>query len=259
MKKSLIVIIVALLAVSCQKATRLSADKSAICALKAGTFDRIHLHSDADNYSVEHCPEWMQASIMDSTLFCSVLENKTSALRKDSLVISCGGKELVIPVKQSFNITKLKPLQEKVEIDKAGGEQRVKLDTDGFDIKAIYPTTDIKVTLGDNEVIVYAKKNDGPSRCGDIILKLDTLEASIHYVVKGEFCGKCNGTGKVKCDRCHGTGFIIKYFSDFERRWETGCPKCGGDASGPVFTHTEEYLLRGKGKAKCPDCNGTGK
>ncbi|MCQ2289599.1 MAG: hypothetical protein MJZ74_10955 [Muribaculaceae bacterium] len=231
-------------AVSCNNATFLNADETEIKAEMTGAKGTIGLHSDATGFELTHSPEWVVASIADSTLTYSMGTNDTKAVRRDSIVVSCGGMSLVIPVEQVVKATKLSVNPEKVEFEKEGGKAEVTVDTDGAGVNVDCPEG-ITATYADGKLSVVAPKNDKGTIKGEITLTCDELTAKVAVTVKGAVCARCKGTGRVTCSHCKGRGYIpVPAWME-----GVGCRYCGGAGS-------EE---NGRGWNRCPDCKGTGR
>lgn len=237
---------------SCQKATFLRASMKYITAKRGGESFKIQLVSDADNFKLEQAPEWAEAKIEGETLFVDVPANSAQAERKDSIVVSCGGRRLTLPLTQSFKATYLKfddgSSYTSVTFTKEGGTKNINLKTDATQLR-ITDMEGVTTSYKEGQLTISTQANTGGQKTGTITLKADELTASIDVTIQNAICSRCGGRGKITCPRCGGEGMY-----QGSRYW--GCEDCGG--SNPI---TEEGWLGGipgSGRITCPQCHGTG-
>ena len=254
----MMIALMAVVATSCKKATYLKADKASLTfAIKGGT-ETVHLSSDVTGFSVEEAPEWVEASIVDSTLTVTVAENTTGAKREGKIVVSVRGQEAAIPVVQNVVATHLSVSEESVTIPKEGGSQDVDVDCDG-DVQVDAPGF-VTASYANGKLSVSASANDGGSKNGTIKLTADSFSAEVKVKLEGNICQRCKGTGKITCPECHGIGEVCYRKDAFgDCSWFDGCPKCGGKlVSRGGGAYGSDLHASGSGKIKCPDCGGTG-
>lgn len=252
-KKTILMACAALLALSsCQKATFLTSDEKKIVADLQKSQGSITFHSDADNFSIEHAPEWVTAEMLDSTLVYYVPENPTTSERTDSIVVTCGGMTLTLPVTQIYKVTKLEVDKPAIQFTIDGGTETVNVTTDGSKVKIDAPKF-VQTTYKDGVLTITTGKNDGSSLSDTIRLASGELTTLLPVVVEGNFCGTCKGAKKIDCPQCKGEGIT-------ERRGAYyGCSRCGGIDDFPLETHGQIVSCSGMGKITCPTCHGTGK
>lgn len=237
---------------SCKKATYLKSDTESISADISKTDGKIALHSDASSFSVSHQPDWLNAQVLDSTLIYTIAENDSKAIREDSIVIEAGGLTLCIPVKQAYKTTFITPTPANLSFPKEGGNADVDIQTDGGNIEAQCPEF-ATAEYADGKLSVTVQANNGSALYGEILLTSGDIEASIAISVEGNFCGRCNGTGKITCPKCNGEGIYSRGESYYL------CGMCGPGQDEEFNGLGYMMQLAGSGKIKCPDCNGRGK
>lgn len=246
----------ALLMIGCKKATFLKSEESQIRVGLTGGQGIIHLHSDANSFDVTEIPEWIEYTMLDSTMVYYVKANNTGQMRNGNVIIASSEQSVKVDVFQAFKATHITPETTTLDFPKEGGTKRVNIDTDGADINVTTPEN-IKAEMKNNTLVVTVKPNDAGSIRGDIVLKIDSISSTIKFTVEGNFCGKCNGRGKIKCPRCHGDGgYMINRYGSYG--W-TGCTSCGGEDGGPCVIASAMRMMRGFGVVTCPDCKGKGK
>lgn len=100
---------------------------------------------------------------------------------------------------------------------------------------------------------------NGGDRKGTIKIAADQMEREIAVVqtvpVDDNVCPRCNGTGRMICDKCFGFGT-----TESNVVVEAGCRKCGGsgEGGGTAFSNMVGELKAGAGHIACSLCHGTG-
>ena len=235
---------------ACGGATFINPDKNAVDFTINGGEGSVTISADG-SWDISDCPEWVTTDVQDSTLVITTARNESGAVREGNIVLT--GKDnvqAVIKVTQASKCTRINPETEKVEFEKEGGTQTVKIDTDGS--PQVEAPEGFTATYASGVLTINAPANEGGGKKGEIKLTGDDQSATIAVSQKGNICPKCNGTGKVRCTKCGGKGNI---FSEY---WLCiyGCSKCGGKGKSDKWG---DYNFRnGSGKMKCPTCGGSG-
>lgn len=243
--------VLALNLASCHKeATYLNADQQEVSTSIKGETVRIGLHSDGIDYSITHTPEWATAEIADSMLTITIGTNETGAERKDSVVITCSGQLLCLPLSQSSVATFMNVKSEGVTFENKGGEEKVGIETDGREVVAEGLPNGVTASYANGVMVLKAEANNGRTINAAVELKADTITVKLPITIKGSICPTCKGTGKVKCKSCGGEGIL---YSDWSGSWP--CETCGGYLLGECKYDGIEY---GSGKVRCRRCGGSG-
>ena len=253
MKKLLnyISVLALLVLTACGGATFINPDKNAVDFTIEGGQEVVIVSADG-SWEINECPDWVTYQAQDSVLAIRVERNETGETRRASLLLL--GKddvEAIIQVTQASKCTRINPETDKVEFEKDGGTQTVKIDTDGS--PKVEAPEGFTASFAGGVLTINAPANEGGGKNGEIKLTGDDQSATIAVTQKGNICPKCNGTGKVKCSKCHGRG-KVSYGGDAE--W--GCTKCGGRGYYGEGMEYGDYIVKGSGKMKCPQCGGSG-
>lgn len=239
-------------ATSCgPKEFNLSCPVSEIFIADGAETDSVVINGSDGTCAISHTPDWVEASVVDSTVTIKAQANTGNDNRVDSIVVTCGASSISIPINQAHKATRLEiPEVKKLVFDKEGGTQEVKIDTDGA-VK-VEATDGIVAVYSDGKLVVKAEPNtgDNPVR-GTIKLVAGELNKELPVTVAGNICPTCHGTGKIVCRKCHGKGYIDMPGA-MTMMGRFGCPACGGAESGA-------WIKFGKGKQTCPTCHGKGK
>ena len=167
-----------------------------------------------------------------------------------------GDVQAVIKVIQASRCTHITPETDKVEFEKEGGTQTVKIDTDGS--PKVEAPEGFTATYAGGVLTINAPANEAGGKNGEIKLTGDGQSAIIAVSQKGNVCPKCNGTGKIKCSKCGGKGYYGEYTpADGDMpayTYKVACRKCGGDGYAEG-----EFYHKGSGRVTCPDCGGSGR
>lgn len=241
--------LVACLFCACQKkATYLSADEVKIEAPAAGAEGSIALHSDGSDYKLDRVPEWANVTLTDSTLTYKIAQNTTGSALDGDIVVLNGEQTLVISVIQGIPATVLNPKKNSVSFSYEGGTEEVEVETDGTFVK-VEATDGFKASYADGKVTIEAAPGDGNNRVeGKVTLHADDLTAEIAATVRTKVCATCGGSGRVRCTKCGGEGFIDVVTGPYSIVG-LGCGACGGDGSP---------MTVGSGRMRCPTCGGAG-
>ncbi len=229
---------------SCKKATYLRADKMSISMSRGGGTDTITLSSDVAEFSLEKNPEWADTRLEGNVLIVTVKENDAHNARSGFILVKASGMQLEIPIKQLFEATFLRTNPASINFTKEGGEQTVKVETDGE--ATVDAPDDLTATLDNGTLKVTVPANSATKKTWTITLTADDQKAEIAITQEASTCSTCNGTGKIKCSECNGKG----HFED-EFGGERTCYTCGG-------RDLEFGCKYGTGKVTCPTCHGTG-
>lgn len=241
--------LVACIFCACQKkATYLKADVEKIEVPAAGVSGCIVLHSDGKDFKLDRTPEWANVTLTDSTLSYSIAQN-TSGLTKDGDIVVLNGEQtLVISIVQGTPATVLKPKKSSVSFSYEGGTEEVEVETDATLVK-VEATDGFKASYADGKVTIEAAPGDGNKRVeGKVTLHADDLTAEIAATVRSKVCATCGGSGRVRCTKCGGEGFISVAYGNCSMT-SFGCTACGGDGSD---------MSIGSGRMRCPSCGGAG-
>lgn len=249
---------------SCGGATIIKPDKDEVKFTIDGGEQNVNISADG-NWDIRDCPEWVTTELQDSVLIIKTAKNETGAIREGNIVITGKeGVEAIIKVIQATKCTHITPDSDKVNFDKEGGTQTVKIDTDG--IPQVETPEGFTATYASGLLTITTPSNEENSKNGEIKLTCDDQIAIIAVSQEGNVCPKCNGSGKIKCSKCGGQGY---YFIDFVKE-DYGCKKCGGKGSRHLLMgsdlgwngndggYEDCGFRKGSGKMNCPTCGGTG-
>ena len=220
---------------SCQKdATYLKADGTFIDISVEGGEGHMNLRCDG-GVDVEYAPDWIEASVSDSTLTYKIAKNSSpTSVRRDSIVLEADKCRLVIPVRQGGETTYLTLDKESLSFPITGGCQYVKYDTDGGGFK-VEGDKGVKVTLLDGKIKVEAARNAGKPINGQIMVSIEDFGCFVSYTVAGRECPDCGGTGQVMCKECNGYGET--YEDDGVNVTVISCKACGGSGKESLEQH----------------------
>ena len=257
MKKLLnyISIMALLVLTSCGGATVINTDKNAVDFTIEGGENTVSVSADG-SWNVKACPEWATTEIQDSTLVIKTARNESGAVRDGYIVLT--GKDNVqaaIKLTQAAKCTHITPETDKVEFEKEGGTQTVKINTDGS--PQVEAPEGFTATYAGGVLTINAAANEAGAKNGEIKLTGDGQSATIAVSQKGKVCPRCNGTGKVKCSKCGGRGYTTSEGA-FGFAVKYGCSKCGGSGNNDYEYGGAGTCHKGSGKMKCPQCGGSG-
>ncbi len=253
--KSILLFAIALIALSgCKKATYLKSDTSELTIPISGQCDTITLQSDVNEFILESAPEWVETNLNDSILIVKVGANDAKAERKGDIAVKNGDLTLKIPVTQQFKATYLNlPDGKTLKLGKEGGTVSIPVESDG--VISIENGDDLNLSVQDGKLTLTASKNDGKTIKKKVKLVADDFTEDVEVILEGSVCTKCNGTGKIRCNKCGGKGYLEQYCPGMVL---FGCNNCGG--SGVNTGHgTVGDMRKGSGKITCPECKGKGK
>ena len=256
--------VVALLVLTaCGGATFITPDKESVNFTIEGGEDMVNIDADG-SWDIAECPDWVTADAQNNILVIKTSKNESGAIRKGDIVLQ--GKEGVsatIKVTQVTKCTHITPDSDNVEFEKEGGTKTVNIDTDGM--LQVEAPEGFTATFDNGVLTINAPANEEGAKNGEIKLTGDGQSATITLNQKGNICPKCNGTGKVRCSRCGGSGYTIDGPHSV-----AGCRSCGGrgyqgndpeydDYSGDIISHYwSDNYRQGSGKVNCPQCGGRG-
>ena len=249
-KLSFIFSLVALMALcACNHATFITPSQQEVQFSKAGGEQQIAVCADG-NWSVENCPEWLDAERADSMLVLKVEPNTTGAARECELQLVGGdGVKATVIVKQADVCTHIDATVDEVTIPKEGGTATIDIDTDGAHLD-IRVSEGISAEFNNGTLSVTAPANEGGTKHESLTIFCDNIKTDINVTVEGSLCPTCNGTGKVKCSKCGGRGNLGRDIEDYT----IACTACGGWGHGWQVPGFRE----GSGRVKCPTCGGSG-
>lgn len=230
------------------KEFNLSSPVSEITLAETAVTDSVVINGSDGTCQVAYAPAWVEATVTDSVVTIKAQPNTGADNRTDSLVVTCGASKISLPVVQGHKATKLEiPKGTKLSFPKEGGEETVEVDTDGsVTVEAFEGVT---ANYADGKLAVKATPNTGDSAInGTIKLTAGDFTQEIPVTVNGNICPTCKGTGKIKCSKCKGQGYI---FVMTEGAY--GCTKCGGHGYGGM---QGVGMTSGSGKQPCPKCKG---
>ena len=235
---------------ACSNASYISPSEENVTFTIEGGEQRVTINADG-NWEIKECPEWVKTEVQDSVLVIMTQRNETGALRKGDIELKGGDNvEVTISVTQAAKCTHINPETDKVEFEKEGGTQTVKIDTDGS--PKVEAPEGFTATYAGGVLTINAPANEAGGKNGEIKLTGDDQSATIAVTQKGNICPKCNGTGKVRCTKCGGKGYTYDEFLESIY----GCSKCGGKGKSDRWA---DYNYRqGSGKMPCPTCGGSG-
>ena len=250
---------------SCGGATYINLSSDLVNFPIEGGVESVNIEADG-SWEMASCPDWVTTEVQDSTLVIKTARNETGEIRQGDIVLKGKeGVEVSIKIAQATKCSHITPAEEAVEFDKEGGTKTVNIDTDGtIQVEAPEGFT---ATYADGVLSVTAEANDGGKRSGEISLTADDQSATIAVSQQGNICPRCNGTGKVRCSKCGGSGY---YFVDYVKA-DDGCKSCGGRGSRHLLMgldlawngndggYDDNGFHKGSGRMKCPECGGTGK
>ena len=241
---------------SCSKAKNIEVSEDNITFAINGGEKTIDVTADG-SYDIQDCPEWVKANADESTLTLTVEENTTGAKRECVIRLVGSDVEVPVTVMQADKCTHITVTPTEVTIPKEGGEQTLTVDTDGK--IAMSATEGIDATLNGGKLVISAGPNNGGTIKGNVTMTSDDIKTVVNVTVEGSICPTCNGTGKVRCTKCGGSGVIsfeYEYVPGVYHGYEEGCSMCGG--SGANQHQISQNARRGTGKMNCPTCGGTG-
>ena len=234
------------------KAKKIAVSEDKLAFTIAGGEKTVKVTADG-SYEVQDSPEWLTVETGDSTVTVKAGENKTGAEREGNILLAGNeGVQVIIKVTQATKCTHITPESDKVEFEKEGGTQTVRIDTNGS--PQVEAPEGFTATYANGVLTITTQANERGAKNGEIKLTCEDQSATIVVAQKGNICPRCNGTGKVKCSKCGGEGEIYHRASgDLE-----GCSACGGDRFLNVFRNHDYGFRKGSGKMKCPTCGGSG-
>lgn len=261
MKKILFILpVIALLLCSCgKKATYLKTENDKVTFAKQGGDERVTVDCDG-TFDIEGVPEWLKVEkengeegVDKVVLVFSAGENTTGAKREATITLTGSDTEAQITVTQVDKCTYIKTSETEVTIPKEGGDVTLDVETDGGNLKA-EATEGITAEYSGGKLKVSAPANEGGAIDGTVTLSCDNITTEVKVTVEGNICQTCNGTGKVKCSKCGGSGEIMyREAGDLE-----GCSACGGSGSMNVLRMHDYGFRKGSGRMTCPTCHGSG-
>lgn len=217
----------------CKKATYLNSKVENVEFSKEGGKDTVILSYDAGKCKILAKPDWVDLNLTDSLLIIQSGKNIEPTFRTGNIVIENGDLKLSLPIKQLSNATYLTLSETSITIPKDGGTVKLDVETDGSEV-ILEGVENVTAEFKDGKVFFSGKGNNGKERRTNGFLVVDTIRRPVTIIEKGEICYNCNGSGRVKCSKCGGSG-------------ET------------VFPWGICYVCNGSGKTKCKTCKGSGK
>ncbi len=229
----LLSLVAAMILSSCGPATYLNSEKEVISVGIEGGSGSIELSCDGD-IELIYAPTWANIGLDGSTLSYEVGPNETKELRRDYVVVKSDDLSLALEIRQATEVSYLVMPKTQVYINKNGVGGKLKVITDGYDVKVecpegiSYKYDDSVLAFSSNGHTGRAKSYSAKVTCGD-------FEQKITIVQKGDICTTCGGRGRITCSNCDGEGGWGYYYY-------RSCDKCNG-----------------KGSIRCRTCGGTGK
>ena len=162
---------------ACGGATVINPDKNAVDFTIEGGEEKVDVKADG-TWNVKECPEWVTANIQDSTLVITTARNESGAVREGNIVLT--GKDnvqAVIKVTQASKCTHITPETDKVEFEKEGGTQTVKIDTDGS--PKVEAPEGFTAAYAGGALTINAPANEAGAKNGEIKLTSDDQSATI--------------------------------------------------------------------------------
>lgn len=250
LRLTLVLTLVAIVFGSCKKATFITPSQQEVQFTKTGGEQQLVVSTDG-SWSVENCPEWLNAERADSMLVLKVEPNTTGAPRECEIQLVGGdGVKATVVVKQADVCTHIDPTVNEVTIPKEGGTTTIDIDTDGAHLEIIV-SEGISAEFNNGTLSVTAPANEGGTKHESLTISCDNIKTEVNVTVEGSICPTCNGTGKIRCPNCHGKGWYPTNVGG----GGAPCKRCGGFwCSNDLVEDFEE----GSGRIKCPDCGGTG-
>ncbi len=102
--------LIALLALtSCNSATFITPDKTALIFSLSGGEEKVNISTDG-SWSIEACPNWVRTEILDNILIVKPSRNETGQIREDNIVLEGKGNVVAtILVTQAAKCTYITP------------------------------------------------------------------------------------------------------------------------------------------------------
>lgn len=249
-KLSIFFSFVALLALTaCNGATSITPEKDEVSFTVNGGEESVSIDTDG-SWEIKECPDWVETEAEEDVLVIKTEKNETGEILKGDIVLKGKGDvTATIKVTQASKCTHITPESDKVEFDKEGGTQKINIDTDGT--PEVEASEGFSATYDNGVLTVTAPANEAGAKRGEIKLTCEDQKVTIYATQKGNICPTCGGSGKVRCNKCGGQGYIYYIQTD----GIAGCTRCGGRG---CRVGEEDDLVNGSGKMTCPTCGGSG-
>lgn len=213
--------------------TYIKAAPGQVAVGKGGGTAKVAIDYDGYLWSVAEMPEWVEADKDGNEMTITVSPNTSGTSRVGSITLTSGKVSTQVNISQTGNVTHITPSVHSLTFHRDGGTQTFTIQTDGA-IPTFECPDFLAAECRNDTVIVKATANNGNYRNGILVLKEDNIRTSL-MVDQAGACPTCQGTGKVKCTSCNGTGRFTY------GRSRINCVGCNGT-----------------GNANCDDCGGTG-
>lgn len=214
---------------SCQKATFLKVDNNNVKVTVEGAKGDIKIETDGKSVDVLHSPQWVKTNINEENtiLHYEVGLNTDRKLREDSIVLESSDLTCSIYIRQTFKATYIKFDTDTVTISRSGGSAEVNVEVDAdtpliVDDHAIAKVEGRKIIIN----VPETKSKWGLHK----VLKVTCDDISANLTIRQE---------SNVCSRCDGEGFLNQ-----------DCPVCNGSGAHMCCNYT--------GKKRCPNCGGSG-
>ena len=214
-------------------ASYLNATPGMVQTGKSGGTVKATVSYDGYMWSVADAPEWVETDKDGNELQISVAPNNSGTSRVGAIMLKSGNVTTRVEVSQSAYVTFITPSVSSLTFSRNGGTQTFAIKTDGGGASFECPDF-VTAELRNDTVVVKASANNGNYRNGTLVVKEDNIRTTLMVEQTGA-CPICQGSGKVQCTNCNGTGRFTY------GRTKVTCVGCSGT-----------------GQAACDECNGTG-
>lgn len=228
----------------------ITCDTECITASVLGKQGAIHFNDGP--CEVIYAPEWVKLTVKENVVNYTIAANGGATPRESCVVIDCDDTRFAISIIQGIKTSYLILSEKKVKLSNDGDTVRVALLTDGGEVE-ITPNPIVRTTFDGTYLTLISGKNEGVQRVGSIRLKSGRLARTLSFVIEGEKCPTCNGTGYLTCKKCGGRGL---FGNGTASSIVVACTACGGRGEAIYsMRHDSQSYRDGSGRVPCPTCN----
>ena len=189
-------------------------------APKGGGQIDINVNYDGFFWIVDSCPDWVKIKENERSLTVEAEPNPSGQRRVGVVIVESGKLQARAVIAQNGKATYIRTSEHNIHSDRKGGTIDVKVDSDGYDWTAEFPSYLSVKKIDDVTLRISFPENDGYAREGYCVVREDHKRAVIQ-LSQGGTCQQCRGTGEMVCSYCNGFSYMH------------ACPYCGGSGKEP--------------------------
>lgn len=226
------------------KASHLEVNPETITFTRLDREKTVMISTDANDFEVTQQPSWVTVEKNGNNTITLICNAPLDDEKDGVVVITAGDLSKTITVKQSSGATRIELDPQSISASHKSNNYVITVETDGdvtafnFDIPYF---CSISEKTPDSFTVSVQANSSTARREGTITIASGNMKKTINIGQSGQ-CAACEGSGKITCYNCNGTGKADSYYYDED----------------DILHFYDCYECDGSGRLTCSACDGTG-